>query len=130
MSLPEGLVAALDAPSIAHLATLMPDGAPHVSAVWIERSGENITVNTAEGRAKVRNIRRDPRIGISISPHDNPYANYTIRGRVVEITADGADAQIDRLAGKYLGVDSYPYRRPGEARRRVVIAVDHVAGYE
>jgi PPOX class probable F420-dependent enzyme len=73
-------------------------------------------VNSAKGRQKDKNIRRDPRVTIAISDPDNPYRYLEVRGRVVEITEDGADAHIDKLAKKYLGADRYPYRQPDEVR--------------
>jgi PPOX class probable F420-dependent enzyme len=119
--------ALLDAPNFAHLATLMPDGSPHVTVVWLDTDGDLIRFNTAEGRVKPRNLRRDPRVAISVIDQNNPYAWVSIRGRVVELTPEGADAHIDRLAGKYLGQDTYPMRREGEVRLTAVIEPEHVS---
>ncbi len=116
IKLSEGVRRLLEAPNFAHLATLMPDGSPQVSAVWVDFDGTHILVNTAEGRTKPRNVRRDPRVALSIVSQQNPYSSATIRGRVVEVTHEGADAHIDKLARKYLGQDRYPWRRPGEQR--------------
>ena len=102
--------------AFAHLATTMPDGSPQVTPVWVDFDGVYIVVNSAYNRQKDRNMRRDPRVALSIIDPDDPYRYIQIRGRVVKITEDGADAHIDRMANKYLGVDSYPYRRPGEVR--------------
>ncbi len=114
--------------NFAHLATLMPDGSPQASPVWVDLAeGDLIVVNTAEGRAKPRNVRRDARVAISIASQENPYANASVRGRVVKITHDGADESIDLLAKKYLGADKYPYRQPGERRVILVIEPEHVA---
>ncbi len=114
--------------NFAHLATLMPDGSPQVSPVWVDLAeGDLIVVNTAEGRAKPRNVRRDARVAISIAGQENPYANVCVRGRVVKIIHDGADESIDRLAKKYLGADKYPYRQPGEQRVILIIEPEHVA---
>ncbi len=99
-----------------HLATLMPDGSPQVTPVWIDFDGTHVLVNSARGRQKDRNMRRDPRVAIEVSDPENPYRYVQIRGRVVEITEEGADAHIDRLAKKYRGLDRYPNRRPGEVR--------------
>ncbi|MFQ5516589.1 MAG: PPOX class F420-dependent oxidoreductase [Acidimicrobiia bacterium] len=123
MPLDETLAAAVDAASFAHLATVMRDGSPHVSVVWIERDGDRLTFNTAEGRVKAVNVRRDPRVAFSISPPDDPYMNIAVRGRVIDITTEAADEQIDRLASKYLGLDEYPWREPGQVRLKVVVAV-------
>ncbi|MDO8615481.1 MAG: PPOX class F420-dependent oxidoreductase [Dehalococcoidia bacterium] len=113
-------------PNFAHMATLMADGSPQVSPVWVELDGDRIIVNTAEGRAKPRNVRRDPRVAISVVNQSNPYSHATVRGRVVQITHDRADEGIDRLAKKYLGQDKYPYRQPGEQRVVLVMEPEHV----
>ncbi len=125
-TLSEGVKKLLLAPNFAHLATLMADGSPQVSPVWVDIDGDRILVNTAEGRSKPRNVRRDPRVAVSIHKQDNPYSSAFIRGRVVEITHEGADEMIDRLAKKYLGQDRYPYRQPGEQRVILVIEPEHV----
>jgi PPOX class probable F420-dependent enzyme len=113
-------------PNFAHLATLMPDGSPQVTPVWVEMEGENILVNTAEGRIKPRNVRRDPRVAISIVNHGNPYSAAWVRGRVIDVRAEGADAGIDRLAKKYIGQDRYPWRAPGEQRLTLVIQPERI----
>lgn len=102
--------------AFAQLATLMPDGSPHVSPVWFEYDGKNIVINSAKGRVKDKNMRRDPRVGLDIVDPENPYRHLSIRGRVVEITEKGSDDHIDKLAKNYLGVDTYPNRRAGEVR--------------
>jgi PPOX class probable F420-dependent enzyme len=102
--------------AFAQLATLMPDGSPQVSPVWCDYDGHHILVNSAKGRVKDRNMRRDPRVGLDIIDPDNPYRHISIRGRVVDITEDGADRHIDKMAKKYMGLDRYPGRSPGEVR--------------
>jgi PPOX class probable F420-dependent enzyme len=102
--------------AFAQLATLMPDGTPHVSPVWCDYDGKHVVINSAKGRVKDRNMRRDPRVGLDIQDPDNPYRHLSIRGRVVSIDEKGADDNIDKLAKKYLGVDRYPNRQPGEVR--------------
>jgi PPOX class probable F420-dependent enzyme len=111
--------------AFAHLATLMPDGSPQVTPVWCELDGGRVVVNSAKGRQKDRNLRRDPRVALSLQDPDDPYRYLEVRGRVVEITEQGADAHIDRLAKKYMGVDRYPYRRPGEVRVIYRIEPEH-----
>jgi PPOX class probable F420-dependent enzyme len=106
----------LDKKVFANLATLMPDGSPQVTPVWFDFDGTHILVNSARGRAKDRNMRRDPRVALALADPANPYHYLEIRGRVVEITEKGADEHIDELAKKYLGLDRYPNRRPGEVR--------------
>jgi len=75
-----------------------------------------VVVNTAKDRVKDRNMRRDPRVSLAIIDPDNPYRYLEVRGRVADITENGADAHIDKMAKKYLGADKYPYRQPGEVR--------------
>ena len=102
--------------ALAHLATVMPDGSPQVTPVWVEYDGTHVLINSARGRQKDRNLRANPAVALSLCDPDNPYRYLEVRGRVVEITEQGADAHIDRLAKKYLGVDSYPGRSPQEVR--------------
>ncbi len=108
------------------LATLNADGTPQVTPVWVDREGEFILFNSARGRRKDKNVRRDPRVAIAIADPDNPYRYMEIRGRVVEITEQGADDHINRLAKKYLGVDVYPGRQPGEVRVKYKVQPEHV----
>jgi PPOX class probable F420-dependent enzyme len=108
-----------------NLSTLMPDGRPQVTPVWCDFDGTHVLVNSAKGRRKDLNMRRDPRVAIAVSDPDNPYRYLEVRGRVVEITEQGADAHIDRMAKKYLGVDKYPYRQPGEVRVLYKIQPEH-----
>ena len=112
----------------ATIVTLMPDGSPQASVVWIDSDGENVVFNTAEGRLKTNNMRRDPRVASVVTHADNAFQQLTVRGRVVEITTEGADDHIDTLAKKYLGLDSYPNRTPGEQRLIVKIAPERVGG--
>jgi PPOX class probable F420-dependent enzyme len=115
-SIPETHADILEKPAFAHLSTLMSDGSPHSAPVWVDTDEGYVVINSAEGRLKDRNVRRDPRVAISLTDPENPYRSLTIRGRVVKITNEGADAHIDRMAKKYMGVDSYPYRKPTEVR--------------
>jgi len=116
--------------SFAHLATRMSDGRPQVTPVWIDFDGTHVLVNTATARVKDKNMRRDKRVALSISDPDNPYRYLAILGEVAEITQDGADAHIDRLAQRYLGQAKYPYHRPGEARVIYKIRPDKVSTHE
>src|SRR5213079_97301 len=102
--------------AFASLGTLMPDGRPQVTSVWVDLDGDHVIFNSAKGRQKDRNVRRDPRVALAIIDPDNPYRYLEIRGRVVEITEDGADDHINKLAKKYLGNPVYPFRKPGEVR--------------
>jgi PPOX class probable F420-dependent enzyme len=116
MAIPEKYQDLLHKKAFAQLATIMPDGTPQVSPVWFEYDGKNIVINSAKGRVKDKNMRRDPRVGLDIQDPDNPYRHVSIRGRVVQITEDGADAHIDKLTKKYINQDKYPYRGQGEVR--------------
>ena len=103
-------------PAFASLTTLMPDGSPQVTPVWCDYDGRHIIINTAKGRQKDKNLRRDPRVALAIMDPENPYRYLEIRGRVSEVTESGADAHIDKMAKKYLGADKYPYRQASETR--------------
>jgi len=102
--------------AFANLATLMPDGTPQVTPVWCDFDGQHVLINTAVGRMKDRNLQRDPRTSMSILDPDNPYRYLEVRGTVVERTLSGADEHIDKMAKKYMGVERYPGRQPGEVR--------------
>jgi len=114
-----------DKKAFANLATLMPDGQPQVTPVWCDFDGQHVLINTARGRQKDRNLQRDPRVALSILDPDNPYRYLEIRGRVAERTEQEADQHIDRMAKKYMGVDKYPYRQPGEVRVLYKIQPEH-----
>jgi len=100
----------------ANLATIMPDGSPQVTPVWLDYDGENLLINTAAGRVKDKNLQRDKRVAMAMSDPENPYRYLEVRGTVVERTEQGADEHIDKMAKKYMGVDRYPGRSPGEVR--------------
>ena len=106
----------LDKKAFAHLATLAADGRPQVTPVWFDFDGTHIRVNSARGRAKDKHMRRDARVALSILDPGNDYRYLEIGGRVVEITEEGADAHINSLAKRYMGVDVYPFHQPGVSR--------------
>jgi PPOX class probable F420-dependent enzyme len=114
-------------PAFANLATVMKDGSPHVTPVWFDYDGECVRINSARGRVKDRNMRNNPRVALSIMDPKNPYRYLEIRGHVTEITEAGADAHIDRLAKKYLNVDTYPHRAANEVRVLYRITPEHVS---
>jgi PPOX class probable F420-dependent enzyme len=114
-------------PVLASLATLNPDGSPQITPLWVDLDGDDVVFNTAKGRKKARNLERDPRVAVTVIDPDDQYNVVAFRGTVVDVTTDGADAHIDSLAKKYLGVDSYPMRREGEVRIRVTVRTDHIA---
>lgn len=107
------------------LATLMSDGRPQVTPVWCDFDGTHVIVNSARGRQKDRNMRRDQRVAIAVMDPDNPYRYLEIRGTVVEITEEGGHEHIDKMARKYLGVDQYPHAQPGEVRVLYKIRPEH-----
>jgi PPOX class probable F420-dependent enzyme len=114
--IPEKYVDLFEKKAFANLATVMPDGTPQVTPVWVDYDGTHVLVNSARGRQKDRNVERNPAVSLSIQDPDNPYRYLEIRGRVAEITEHGARDHIDRMAKKYLGLDKYPSASPGEVR--------------
>lgn len=109
------------------LATLMKDGSPQLTPIWFNTDGRYILINSAVGRVKDRNMRRDGRVAfVIIDPH-NPYRYLQIRGKVVEITTEGAREHIDALTKKYRGLDKYPSRSPDEIRVTYKILPDSVS---
>jgi PPOX class probable F420-dependent enzyme len=109
-------------PNLLFVGTVNADGSPQVTPVWTALDNGHITFNTAVGRAKERNLRRDPRVGLSITAKDDPFKKVDIVGRVVDfVEGDEAYAQIDDLAEKYIGQRPYPWLQAGEQRVKVVI---------
>ena len=125
-TLSPGLQQLLREPSYCQLATLMLDGSPQLTEVWVDTDGQHILINTAEGRQKVRNVRRDPRVAVNVFDPTNAWRIAEIRGRVVEVTTEGADELIDQLAAKYLGQERYPFRQPDEIRVTLKIAAEKI----
>jgi PPOX class probable F420-dependent enzyme len=115
-----------------HLATLMPDGTPQVTSVYVDYDGRYMLVNSTRGRQKDLNMQEHPEVAIQIPDPDNPNRYLAVRGRVVEITEEGADEHLDKLARRYLGRDRYPptWRFPGEVRRIYKIEPRHVTAWE
>jgi len=126
VSIPEKYIDLFSKRAFASLATLMPDGSPQVTPVWCDFDGTNVRFNSARGRQKDRNLRRDPRVALCIIDPDNPYRYLQIRGKVVTITEEGADEHIDSLAKKYMGVDKYPLRKPEEVRVVYVVEAERI----
>jgi PPOX class probable F420-dependent enzyme len=116
----------LSEPAFAEVATLMADGSPQITQVWVDTDGEHILINTAENRQKTRNVLRDPRVAVNVVDPNNAWRLASVRGKVVDITTEGSDDLIDRLAKKYLGQDKYPNRRPDEVRVTLKIAPEKV----
>jgi PPOX class probable F420-dependent enzyme len=114
--------------AFANLATLMPDGSPQVTPVWLDYASGAIRINTANGRVKARNLKVGSPVALAIMDPDEPYRYLQIRGRVRRVVEEGADAHIDALAKKYLGKDKYPFRQPGEIRVMYEIEPRSAAG--
>ena len=113
-------------PVLASLATLNPDGSPQITPLWVDLDGDDVVFNTAQGRKKARNLERDARVAVTVIDPDDPYNVVAFQGTVTDVTTDGADAHIDSLAKKYLDVDSYPMRQPGEVRVKYRVVADKV----
>jgi PPOX class probable F420-dependent enzyme len=109
-----------------HVSTIQPDGTPHTVVTWVDVEDDNILLNTVEGRVWPTNLRRDPRVTLTIAKQENPYEYVSIRGRMVEATHTDADEHIDRMAMKYLGKERYPFRKPGEQRLLIKVASEHI----
>jgi PPOX class probable F420-dependent enzyme len=123
VELSEQAVKTLSNPNLAFLATVMSDGSPQVTPMWVDVEDGHVLMNTAVGRLKERNIRRDPRVALSLAARDNDFDKFDIRGRVVEfIEGDRAFDHIDRMAKKYLGEEKYGWLSPGE--QRVILRIE------
>jgi len=113
-------------PILAHFATIMPDGTPQVTPVWVDFDGTYVLINTAKGRRKTLNVEQQPKVGLDLVDSANPFHWLSVRGHVAEITEEGADAHIDKLAKKYIGVDIYPGHRDDETRVILKITPEQV----
>ena len=127
VKIPESLKKVLEDKAYGHVVTFNPKGNPEITMVWIDVEGDEVLFNTAEGRRKPDNIRRDPRVIVSVQDRNNPqsFAVFHGKGRVTDANAD---AHVDKLAKRFLGVDKYPFRQIGEKRLIVRIAVDRISG--
>jgi Pyridoxamine 5'-phosphate oxidase. len=109
------------------IATVKEDGFPHVTPVWVDTDGKYVLINTTENRKKIKIIRKNPKVGLTVIDNSDPYNRVCIEGEVEEITFEGAEEHIDKLAKKYLNVDRYPWRRPGD--KRVIIKIKPLREY-
>ncbi|GAA1983999.1 PPOX class F420-dependent oxidoreductase [Microbacterium pumilum] len=122
MTLPEELLALLRAPSTCYIATLMRDGSPQLTQVWVDTDGQHIVVNSVDTHLKVRNLRRDPRVAVTISDPAHPRGYVQVRGRAIDITESGGPDHIEQLSQKYTGG---PYSRyGGRDQVRVIITIE------
>jgi PPOX class probable F420-dependent enzyme len=115
-AIPEKYKDLFDKKAFANLATLMPDGSLQVTPVWVDYDGAYVVVNSARGRQKDKNMKHNSTVALSILDPENPYRYLEVRGQVAEITEQGAEEHIDKMAKKYMGLETYPYRREGEVR--------------
>ena len=126
-ALPDSVKRLLEDKAYGHVVTRNPSGSPQVTMVWVDVDGDEVLFNTAAGRLKEGNLRNDPRVSVSVQSKEDPQSYVTLYGQAT-VTAEGADAHIDKLAKRFLGLDSYPYRQPGEERVLVRIRVDRIGG--
>ncbi len=112
-------------PYVGIATTLREDGSPHSTVVWVDVEDGKVSFNTARGRAKPRHLERDPRASLLVVDPNNAFKWVAVSGPA-ELTEEGADAQIDKLAKKYLGKDKYPWRNPEETRVKVLIEPEKV----
>ena len=125
--LTEAQRAFLDNPFVGVITDLRPDGSPHATVVWVDVDGDRVSFNTAYGRAKPHYIANDGRVSLTVVDPGDPYRWVSVSGTAT-LVDDGADEQIDRLAKKYIGADTYPFRQPGEQRVSVRIAIEKIDG--
>ena len=114
-----------ESPYVGVVTTLREDGSPHSTIVWVDVEGDKVSFNTALGRAKPKHLEHDPRASLLMVDPSDSYKWVAVSGPV-EVTEEGADAQIDKLAKKYLGQDEYPWRNPDEQRITVRISPEHI----
>ena len=128
VTLPQSVKTLLLDKAYGHVVTSNAEGKPQVTMVWMDVDGDEVLFNTAEGRRKAQNLRRDPRIIVSVQDRSNLQAYAVFHGKA-RITETGADEHIDKLAKRFLGADKYQFRQPGEKRLIVRISVDRIGGF-
>ena len=128
VKIPQALKKILEDKAYGHVVTVNPAGKPELTMVWMDVDGDELLFNTAEGRRKPDNIRRNPRVIVSVQDRNNPQTYAVFHGKA-RVTDEGADAHIDKLAKRFLGVEKYPYRQPNEKRVIVRIGVERISGY-
>ncbi len=128
IALPQSVRKILQDKAYGHVVTFNADRKPQLTMVWMDVEGDEVLFNTADGRLKPKNLRRDPRVIVSVQDRNDPQSYLVFHGRA-SVTESGADEQIDTLAQRFLGVDKYPFRRPGEKRLVVRVKVDRIGGY-
>jgi PPOX class probable F420-dependent enzyme len=128
VELPENLIALLRTPSPCFLATTMPDGSPQLTETWVDTDDTHVLINCVQGSQKHRNIQRDPRVAVNVADRKNFTRYFAVRGRVLDITAEGAVEHIEKLAQRYLG-GPYPwYGGRDQVRLLLTIDAQHIHG--
>ena len=128
LKLSEDLLALLRQPSTCYLATVMADGSPQITQTWVDTDGEHVIINSVQSHVKLKNIARDPRVAVAISAPDNPTRYFQVRGRVVNVTTDGAVDHIEILSQKYTGAPYSWYGGRNQVRVIIVIEPEKVTG--
>jgi PPOX class probable F420-dependent enzyme len=128
IKLPQSVKKLLEDKAYGHVITYGPSGTPQVTMVWADVDGDDVVFNTAEGRLKPQNLRRDPRVIVSVQDRNDPQSYAVFHGKA-RLEEAGADAHIDKLAKRFLGAEKYPFRQPGEKRLIVRVPVDRIGGY-
>lgn len=120
-----GAVKLLKERQVALIATVMKDGSPQMTPVWVDadEDGSHVIINTRDDNLKTKNFDRDPRVAITVVDSENMWRLVTVHGTVVERTKDGAVDHINRMAKKYRGQDQYPFRSPDEAQKRTIVRI-------
>jgi PPOX class probable F420-dependent enzyme len=127
MDLPDDLLGLLRQPSPCYLATSMADGSPQLTQTWVDTDGEHILINSVQGFQKIKNIERDPRVALNVSDPNNPFRYYAIRGRVLDITTDGAVEHIETLAQRYTGAPYAWYGGRDQIRLILTIQAERIS---
>ena len=128
IALPQSVKKILQDKAYGHVVTFNAEGKPQLTMVWVDGEGDEVLFNTADGRLKPKNLRRDPRVIISVQDRNDPQSYMVFHGKA-SVTEAGADEHIDKHAKRFLGADKYPFRRPGEKRLVVRVKVDRIGGY-
>jgi len=125
-TIPDDFLPLFTSKAFAHMATVMVDGSPHLTPMWVDYVDGRILVNTTKGRVKERNLRRNPMVTLDIQDPENPYRYITVRGSAESISEEGAVEHINKLAKRYMDLDEYPYLKPGDVRMIVTIVPERV----
>jgi len=126
--LPQSVKKLLQDKAYGHVVTYNDKGTGQLTMVWMDVDGDDVLFNTSEGRRKSQNLRRDPRVIVSVQDRNDPQAHAVFYGKA-RVTEAGADEHIDKLAKRFLGADKYPFRQPGEKRLIVRISIDRISGF-